>query len=175
LAAKVTIEPVAYADKDVLRHLMELYLYDFSEFDGRDLGPHGTYEYRYLDHYWTEPGRFPFFIRHNSDLAGLALVRFVDGSADMAEFFVMRKYRRQGVGAQAARQLFDRFQGHWDVRELSTNAPAQKFWRSVIGAYASYEENVTKDEVSQHFVSGSRNPESGLSITPKSTSSRSAS
>lgn len=158
MGAEVTIEPVAYAEKDVLRQLMELCLYDFSEFDGRDLGPHGTYGYRYLDHYWTEPDRFPFFIRSNNQLAGLALVRFVDGSADMSEFFVMRKHRRQGVGAKAANLLFDRFPGRWDVRELSTNTPAQKFWRSVIGAYASYEEKVTKDEVSQHFVSGPRRP-----------------
>ncbi len=152
---EVTIEPVAYADKDVLRHLMELYLYDFSEFDGRDLGPHGTYGYRYLDQYWTEPDRFPFFIRANDQLAGLALVRFIDGAADMSEFFVMRKHRRHGVGAKAARLLFDRFPGRWDVRELSTNKPAQKFWRSVIGAYASYEETATRDEVAQHFLSGS--------------------
>jgi predicted acetyltransferase len=158
LAAEVAIDPVAFADKDVLRHLLELYLHDFSEFDGRDLGPHGTYGYRYLNHYWTEPDRFPFFIRSGGQLAGFALIRFIDGSADMAEFFVMRKYRRQGVGTEAARMLFDRFPGRWDIRELSTNTPAQKFWRTVIGAYASYEENVTRDEVSQHFVSAPRRP-----------------
>lgn len=64
MAAEVTLDhPVAYDNKDVLRRLLELYLYDFSEFDGRDLGPHVTYGYPYRDHYWTEPDRFPFFIR----------------------------------------------------------------------------------------------------------------
>lgn len=76
----------------------------------------------------------------------------------MSKFFVMRKYRRRGVGAQAARLLFDRFPGRWNVRELTANEPAQKFWRSVTGAYASYEEIVARDEVSQHFVSGPRHP-----------------
>ena len=38
----------------MLRRLIELYRYDFSEFDQADLGPHGDYGYRYLDHYWSE-------------------------------------------------------------------------------------------------------------------------
>src|SRR2546428_3149200 len=46
--------------RPVLRRLVELYLYDFSEFDGADVGPHGEYGYRYLDHYWTDPDRHAF-------------------------------------------------------------------------------------------------------------------
>lgn len=43
-------------DKPVVRRLLELYLHDFSEFSGQDLNDHGEYGYRYLDHYWTDPG-----------------------------------------------------------------------------------------------------------------------
>ena len=39
------------ADRAVLRRLIELYRYDFSEFDQADVGRHGDYGYRYLDHY----------------------------------------------------------------------------------------------------------------------------
>ncbi len=35
----------------------------------------GLYDYMYLDHYWTEEGRHPFFIRVDGKLAGFALVR----------------------------------------------------------------------------------------------------
>src|SRR5581483_9979360 len=95
------------ADRSVLRHLLELYRYDFSEFDGADVDLHGEYGYRYLDHYWTEAERHPFLMRSDGKWVGLALVR--SGSPhDMAEFFVMRKYRRSGLGRTAARELFGR-------------------------------------------------------------------
>lgn len=47
-------------DRPVLRRLIELYRYDFSEFDQADVDRHGEYGYRYLHHYWTEASREPF-------------------------------------------------------------------------------------------------------------------
>ena len=118
-------------DKSVVRQLMELYLYDFSEFVDADLDPHGYFGYQYLDNYWTEPDRKPFLFRATGKWAGFALVR---GGAphDMAEFFVMRKYRRRGVGIVAARDLFARFPGDWQVRQMAANAGATTFWRRAI-------------------------------------------
>ncbi|BDI30040.1 hypothetical protein CCAX7_20910 [Capsulimonas corticalis] len=144
----IQVVPAAYTMKPVLRRLLELYEYDASEFDHRDLDAQGLYGYRYLDHYWTEEGRYAFFIRVSDALAGFALVRTLDsppGPAvySMAEFFVLRKYRRAGVGRAAARQLFDRFHGRWSVSQEANNLPAQQFWKRVIGEYShgAYEES----------------------------------
>lgn len=136
----IELQPVSIDDKPVLRNLLELYRHDFSEFDGRDLGEHGLYGYTYLDHYWTEPGRHPFFIRVDTRLAGFALVRILShgdiSETHMSEFFIVRKYRRKGVGEAAARLLFDRFPDHrWSVDQADCNIPAQQFWRGVIARY----------------------------------------
>jgi len=66
----------------------------------------------------------------------------------IAEFFVMRKYRRQGVGRAAAFQVFDRFPGRWEVAEITSNVGAQAFWRKVIGEYTGgdFAETVLDDE-----------------------------
>ena len=53
---------------------MELYLYDFSEFDGADVDAQARYGYPYLDRYWEEAGRSPFLIRVDGVLAGFVLV-----------------------------------------------------------------------------------------------------
>jgi predicted acetyltransferase len=53
----------------------------------------------------------------------------------MAEFFVMRKYRRRGVGRQVAGQIFDMFPGQWSLYQKEDNLPAQSFWRCVIAEY----------------------------------------
>jgi hypothetical protein len=46
-------------DKAIVQHLIVLYQYDFSEFDGMDVDPHGLYGYDYLDNYWTQPSHYP--------------------------------------------------------------------------------------------------------------------
>ncbi|WP_248061006.1 GNAT family N-acetyltransferase [Paenibacillus silvae] len=57
-------------------------------------------DYKYLDHYWTEDGRYPFLIKVDDKLVGFALVRDIGKNESdqtvywMAEFFVMKKYRR---------------------------------------------------------------------------------
>jgi predicted acetyltransferase len=128
-------------EKPILRNLMELYLYDYSEFDGADPGPDGLYGYPYLDQYWMEKDRYPFLIRKDGKLAGVVLVtryNYLSGELDhwvIAEFFIMRKYRSGGVGEFAAQQIFDRFPGDWQVGQINENVSATVFWRKVIQRY----------------------------------------
>jgi predicted acetyltransferase len=145
---RVEVTPATVDERPILRHLMELYQYDFSEFDHADIGPMGLYEYPYLDHYWVEDGREPYLVRVANQLAGFALVsryNYLSGLNDtwvISEFFILRKYRRQGVGEQVARWIFDQHSGDWQVSELIENPGAIAFWRKVIERYTQnkYEE-----------------------------------
>ena len=131
------------SDKTVIRNMMELYNYDMSEFEESDLDEHGLYGYNYLDNYWTEKDRHPFIIKVDGKLAGFILVNKYSGdnikSIDysIAEFFVLKKYRRSGVGRISAVDVFSRFHGLWEVKELSKNRNSHVFWRKVIGEYTS--------------------------------------
>jgi predicted acetyltransferase len=129
----VTNEVIAAtrALKPVVERLCQLYQYDFTEYVDDDVDEEGRYHYRFLDAYFAEPERHPFLLRVDGKWAGMALVRS-GPPHDMAEFFVMRKYRRHGAGAWFARELFARFPGEWTVRELEGNTPAQAFWRRTI-------------------------------------------
>ncbi|GIN70247.1 hypothetical protein J14TS2_07220 [Bacillus sp. J14TS2] len=140
----VQIEKVSLEQKNVLKNLLELYKYDFSEFDPEDVNDQGLYGYKYFEHYWTEPSRFPFLIKVNGNYAGFALVRKITQEGEnpefyfsMAEFFVMKKYRKTGVGKKTAFYLFDTFSGTWQVSEMKENVPAQKFWRKIISEYTN--------------------------------------
>ncbi len=138
---EVELHPAQVEDKSILRNLMELYAYDFTDYDGADVDEHGLYGYHRLDHYRTEEGRSPFLIRVSGKWAGLALVQEVtlpDGrpAHSIAEFFIMRKYRQRGVGRIVAQRLFDMFPGAWEIGQLASNVPAQAFWRAVIADYA---------------------------------------
>ncbi len=137
----IDVSPATIAERPILRNLMELYQYDFSEFDGSDTGPSGLYDYPYLDHYWVEAERKPFLVRVDGKLAGFVLVaryNYLTGKKDtwvLAEFFIMRKYRLRGVGAYVASQIFDQFPGSWQVGQIRENSDATTFWRKMISRY----------------------------------------
>ena len=48
----------------------------------------------------------------------------------IAEFFILRKYRRQGVGDMAARHVFDLFPGPWEALAASRRNAASGAGRS---------------------------------------------
>jgi predicted acetyltransferase len=142
-------------DRTVVRRLLQLYHYDFSEFDGADVNPHGEYLHRYLDEYWTDADRQAFLFRVGGAWAGLALV-FTGEPHDIAEFFVLRKYRRHGIGAQAAASLFERLPGRWTVRQQLANPAATAFWRTAIRH--GFEEHQQGTEIVQSFTVGTSAP-----------------
>lgn len=145
--------PVELSESPVLRHLVDLYAYDFSELLGLDVGEDGRFPFRDLAPYWEDPWRHPRFIRVEGKLAGFALLHtrgYFDADPsvnDVAEFFVLRKYRRQGVGERAAVFAFRSFPGSWQVRERRENAAAIAFWRRVIARYSGGEyEEIERDD-----------------------------
>lgn len=120
------------SDREVVGQLLEFNSYEFSRIDGRAIGRDGRYGYRYLDAYWSEPGRVPYLLRAGGELAGLVLARRVGAVMSVAEFLVLPKFRRTGVGTQAARQLFSAYPGPWEVHQVVGNHQATVFWRRAI-------------------------------------------
>ena len=121
--------------------MLELYAHDFSEFHHLELGVDGRFGYQPLPLYWSDPGRHPFLILVDGRLAGLALVKrgseFSDRETvwDVAEFFVVRAYRRQGIGLKTAHELWRKFPGPWEVRVMQSNRTALDFWQRAITTF----------------------------------------
>ena len=161
----IQLVPASADDRALLLNLNEYYVYDFSELLGIDVGADGRFGGQRLERHFEDPLCHPFFIRVGGQLAGFALhegrsrLTGASGINDVADFFVMRKFRRHGVGADAACALFDRFPGPWEVRQVPSNAAATAFWRKVIDRYTrgAYSESPWDDDrfrgVVQRFVS----------------------
>lgn len=156
----VDVSSARQREAPILENLLQLYLHDFSEFEDIRPGDDGRYAYPYLAHYWEDPARYPFLIRVDGDLAGFALLRLEadpmtgQQAMDVAEFFVLRHFRRQGVGAQAARRLWDLFPGQWHVRVLKSNESGYHFWEKTIGEYTNsrFSESVAERDAQTVFV-----------------------
>jgi len=137
--------PATPEQAPILANLIELYAHDFSEFLTIDLGEDGRFNYPTLPLYWTEPDHHPFLIRIDNKLAGFALIK--KGSEvfdnphvwDLAEFFILRRYRRHGAGLMAAHKLWALFPGPWEVRVMQANTAAQPFWAKAIASFLGKE------------------------------------
>ena len=135
--ARVTLRALRPRDVPIVRRLVQLYVYDLvGECWGVEAD--GTYgSPRWHRRFWRRDGRHHFIVRVNGRPAGFALVRempAVDGvpTWGMSEFFMLRTYRRGGVGTRVARTLFRRFPGRWELSVLTWNVIARPFWRRVI-------------------------------------------
>jgi len=154
--------PAAPEQEPILANLLELYAHDFSEFHDIDVGADGRFGYKDLPLYWRDPSRRPLLVRMNGNLAGFVLVRKqlkVSGNEatwDMAEFFVLRRYRRRGIGTDVALEVWRRFPGQWQVRVMQSNRDAQGFWEHAVSKFvgqAIEPVNVKKNNKLWHYYS----------------------
>jgi predicted acetyltransferase len=134
---RVTLRRVGRRDVPIVRRLVQLYIYDLV---GQRWGVErdGTYAPpAWHRQFWRRDGRYHFVVRVGGRPAGFALVRELPAlggvpAREMAEFFVLRPYRRRGIGTRVARALFTRFPGRWELSVLTWNVTARPFWRRLI-------------------------------------------
>ena len=138
---------------DVIANLVPFYIYDLSEHMGWRCPESGHFGGQDdLPQYWGRPVEpayawpdgskgSPFTIRVNDELAGFALVKRVGDTSpphyEIGGFFVLRRFRRQHVGAHVAHELFAMFPGEWTVGSMVINTPANRFWAETVRTYTA--------------------------------------
>ena len=139
VAEAVSVKLASSSERRVIEGLSQFYIYDFSEMEPTDsskleFDDQGSYPLLpNLDSYWRLEAFWPLLIRLEQSLVGFALINTHShggGSVEhnMAEFFVARKYRRRGVATEAARRIFARYPGFWEVAVAARNLRALAFW-----------------------------------------------
>jgi predicted acetyltransferase len=129
-------------------------------------GEYGERNPELMARWFADDSSHPLVILKNERRVGFALVsRPLRNQRDavdfrMAEFFVTLKSRRLGIGRDAAKLIFSRFAGTWEVTEFAYNRPAVAFWRSIVADYTGgkFKESATQGEVKQVFTSASVRP-----------------
>jgi predicted acetyltransferase len=144
--------------RQVISNLLQFYMYDFSEYTGHDTESTGLFGvYPDLEKYWHDGDRFPYLIKNDEKEIGFVFVRHIIAGErnyfSVSEFFIMRKYRRKGIGRQVAEQVLELHKGHWEIFQMESNIPALSFWRSVILDYmkGQYSERIENKRTIQCF------------------------
>lgn len=141
----IVLVPATLKDYPVMQNMARFYVYDMSEYlgdeDGWQIPKDGLYECIDLRKYWDDKNAFPFFIHYQNELAGFAIIDKKGSDAtinfNMAQFFILRKFKGKGIGRYAAQLCFDRFRGTWEVMVMPRNEGAYRFWRATIYNYTN--------------------------------------
>ena len=122
-------------DYPALRQMLELYQYELSDIWLQDADSEAKYGYDLQRHMQGE--RFCAYVATDgSQYVGFALVAPAavtqrDGCW-MEQFFVLKRFRRSGVGRTLAEHVLRCHPGPWEVGQMPENLAAQAFWRRVI-------------------------------------------
>jgi predicted acetyltransferase len=135
------VERAEKAQQPLIEAMLQLYTHDFSEHwagtPRGELGEDGRFPPYPLDDYWREEGRVPLLFRKAGLPVGFALLNRYAHSGlpvdvSMAEFFVVRKHRREGLGRIAFDEILARHSGAWEVAVVRRNLAALDFWQRVL-------------------------------------------
>lgn len=141
MTAAIEVVAALPGDQVALTNMMQLYTHDFSELwaggPRGELGGNGLFATYPLDAWWREPDHVPLLVKVGGFLTGFALLDHMSHTGlpldrNMAEFFIVRKHRRNGVGTAAVRMIFARYPGRWETAVARANHAALAFWRAVI-------------------------------------------
>lgn len=163
-AIKVEVREHCLDDKAVIKNLFTFYRYDLmpylEEGAGAWVNQYGVLNGEHSrtheegvqgeDGWWEKPGvLWAFLIRAEGRPAGFAMVAAPPHATRgvnyrMNEFFILNKFRRQGVGTRAAIAVLDKLRGKWEIGLWPANQGADAFWRKVVPAYTggNYQEGL---------------------------------
>lgn len=132
------IRPAGEEDRTTLESLVQFYLYDLSQAGDWDVDDTGRFENRPIQGLWMDRHRQPFILSASHKIAGFAIVTVDEAGTgfDMTEFFILRKWRRSGVGTRCARTLITDRPGTWTIKPFAPYPPAEAFWCALVSTLA---------------------------------------
>lgn len=124
-------------------NLQQLYEFEFSTITGEETNELGLYDQEKIKAHWSHAGTDVYVLYYQSKPIGFAVINLAGTldndrqKKDVAEFFIMPKYRHQGIGEWMAKKLFDSYEGTWQVRQLPNLEKARSFWLKTINDYTN--------------------------------------
>lgn len=144
-------------DSEVIENLFQYYIYDMSEYTKFKPNSDGTYtvdkSISKLDDYWILPDHFPYIVLADNEIAGFSLLRRFPSNKDcfdIGQFFILRKFKRLGIGEKAFELSVKNHPGKWITRVLLNNTGALLFWEKVISNISSDSPQVKKELYNNH-------------------------
>jgi predicted acetyltransferase len=146
------IKSAIQEEKQILFAILQPYLDEIMHYPGEDVDykdRNGLYQYPYLDNYWHEKERFPYLLYKDKDIVGFALVRHTGENWEMAEFYIIPQFRRQGCARTCVTEIFKKHPGEWNISYNKHNQAGRELWKRLAELF-SKDHVLTVDENANH-------------------------
>ena len=126
------------SETETLQRLLQLYYFESSEWSNEDIGPDGLYDGSTsldLQHYIDSDDGNAQLIRIDGKLAGFVILDKIDIDDsvmwELADFFILPKYRGGWNALEALRQVFASFDQPMAASTFKENKRALRFFKAV--------------------------------------------
>lgn len=116
------LEWIASGGAEALFRLFQLYYYEGSDWADEDIGPDGLFDAspEQIADYINDPAKGAYWIGEDGALAGFVVTESItlpNGSVaeEVADLFILKRYRRQGLAFETVHALARTFTGPWLV------------------------------------------------------------
>lgn len=125
-------------EKQLMINMFSLYLHDLSEYtDHLYMDENGLFQCHDIDLFWDNEKYIPYFITIGKQVIGFVILlrghqAVLDNyDFDFYELFILRQYRKMGIGKFIAQMVFELHPGLYNVSVLIRNTRAINFWRKL--------------------------------------------
>lgn len=136
----VTLEllPTQADQADLIRNLYQFYAYETSDWEQEDVEADGRFylHEEHLARYWQDRDWSAQLVLVGGFIAGFVLIERSElngiDALELADLFILKKYRRQGIGRAVVLHALSDTRHTWLVRFYQQDDVTQAFWRSVV-------------------------------------------
>ncbi|MBH3421918.1 GNAT family N-acetyltransferase [Pseudomonas gessardii] len=123
---------------ELIRNLYQFYAYESSDWEQEDVELDGRFyiHEEHLARYWQDPQWSANLLLVDGYIAGFLLIEHSElagvNALELADLFILKRYRRKGIGRALATQVLSSGEADWLVRFYDQDEVSQAFWRSVL-------------------------------------------
>ncbi|MCK3831235.1 GNAT family N-acetyltransferase [Pseudomonas fluorescens] len=125
-------------DAELIRNLYQYYAYESSDWEQEDVEADGRFYIHdeHLARYWQDPQWSANLLLVDGYIAGFLLIEGSElpgiDALELADLFILKRYRRKGIGRAIASQVLCSGAANWLVRFYDQDEVSQAFWRTVL-------------------------------------------
>jgi predicted acetyltransferase len=136
---QIELVPTTAEQLPLIANLYQYYAYESSDWEEEEVETDGRfYIHRpHLQRYWSEPQWSAQLILADGFIAGFLLIERSElpglDALEFADLFILKKYRRLGIGRALAERTLCQGERDWLVRFYPQDTQAAAFWQRVLG------------------------------------------
>lgn len=135
---QIELVPATVEQQALIANLYQFYAYESSDWEQEDVEVDGRFYIHepHLQRYWQEPDWSASLVLADGFIAGFLLIERSElpgvDALEFADLFILKKYRRLGIGRALVEQVMVAGGGRWVVSFYQQDALARQFWQHLL-------------------------------------------